>query len=109
MGAAMMLAICPQISSAEEFTSATFLTWSRTNQDWYLETTIATAIVIATQNSGKQVACLNDWYYKDAATKAARNDHIRGVMAQYPDHYPVGILIAVLQKACGSFKYDSGS
>jgi len=58
--------------------------------------------VIATQNNPQQAKCVNDWIAENQDVGYASVIH---TMRQNPQYHPHGVIIAVLQKACGSFKY----
>lgn len=83
------------------------LAWSKANQDWYFQTSVMMAGVVATQNTGTQAECVNDWYFKDEETIQSRNEHIRSVLRDHPEYHPAGVILAVLEKACGSFNFAS--
>ena len=82
--------------------SKAFLAQSEKSRTSYLRVSIMMAHMIAVENSQQQAACIGDWYSKD---QAARDQYIFGVMKEYPDAHPMGILVAILEKQCGSFKY----
>jgi hypothetical protein len=85
------------------FTSAEFLEWERKQQDFYIQVSINMAALIAVPNDKKQADCIDNWYN---SKKETRNEFILGVMKDNPDYHPHGILIGVLQKNCGDFKYN---
>ena len=55
---------------------------------------------IAAINTEDQGACIYRWYF-DEDVHAARKK-IQATMQDYPDVPPSGVIIAVLQKQCGS-------
>ncbi|MEM9375601.1 MAG: hypothetical protein AAGA72_05235 [Pseudomonadota bacterium] len=87
-------------------TSADVLTWAIESQDAYFQTSIGMAGVVASQNEGPTARCVDDWYFKDRATRQRRNDFIRETMRRFPDYHPAGVILAVLEKQCGSFTFD---
>ncbi len=93
----------PQPSHADTFKSADFLEWERVTQEFYIRTSVGMAGLIAVQNDKKHQTCLEGWYVNDE--KAATN-HILSVMQQYPDFHPRGVILAVLEKQCGTFTYS---
>ncbi|MEM9668639.1 MAG: hypothetical protein AAF950_06905 [Pseudomonadota bacterium] len=91
----------------ESFTSGRMLAeWSEDGQDSFFQTSIGMAGAIATQNDGQKARCINDWYFKDGATKAERNEAIRQTLARFPEYHPTVTLLAIVEKACGSFSFE---
>ncbi|MEM1383905.1 MAG: hypothetical protein AAGG06_09715 [Pseudomonadota bacterium] len=98
-----MAAFHAQNSLAEGITAADFLSWSRQSQDWYIETSVAMAGIVAAQNPTDHAECINDWYFKTDQTRQAAHDFVRGTMQRFQGHHPGTVMIAVLERACGSF------
>ena len=104
------LAICvamspmfyPQISSAGIFKSGEVLEWPRDSQSFYYRTSVAMAGLIAARNSKDHSNCVDQWYFLD--TKKA-DEAITEMMRETPDYHPQAVILAMLQKACGSFTY----
>lgn len=93
------------VASADDFTAADVLEWDTATQEWYFHASITMAGIVATQNPTAHAECINDWYFSsDAATREA-NAFIIETMRRFPDHHPGTTLIAVLEKACGSFNF----
>ena len=84
------------------FKNSDFLKWSEDNRSFYIRTSVGMASFIASKNDTKHADCLAKWYFTDQPKK---NAFIYGIMKQYPDYHPRGIIMAVLQKQCGSFRY----
>ncbi|MEO1324942.1 MAG: hypothetical protein AAFV59_18270 [Pseudomonadota bacterium] len=61
------------------------------------------ASTVATQVEPKIAKCIDDWYFKDEETRRRRGDEIRKVMQSVPGYHPDGVLLAVIQRACGKF------
>lgn len=83
---------------ADGFTSRDFLAWDKRDRDQWLEGAVLMAghmVHLHDQAKGK---CVWDWYVKDPAT--ARNQ-IFSSMRKYPDSTPTGVLISLMQHACG--------
>ncbi|UWQ73602.1 hypothetical protein [Leisingera sp. M658] len=99
------LALCPQLSAANGFTSADVLQWEQSAQDSMFQTSIGMLAVVASQMDDKaQLAeCIDDWYFADPSAKPARNGAIREAMEKFPDYHPQIILFAVVEKECGKF------
>ena len=101
---ALFVGLYPQTSAAENFTSEKLLAYEKEAQKNFIEISITMAATVATQANPKVARCINDWYFKDKPRQPQRNEHIVSVMRQYPGYHPSGVILAVLQKACGSFK-----
>lgn len=86
----------------ETFKSAKFLTYSAEAQKSYINSSVIIASLIASQNSRTQADCLHDWSGKHVG---GGYQPVIDAMRRYPDDHPSGLILAVLQKACGSFKY----
>ena len=95
-------AFVPQISYAEIFKSSDFLTWKSDSQAFYIETSIGMASLLAAQNDKAHAKCLEDWYYED---EEAGNRLVLETMRKFPEYHPRGVILAVIQKRCGSFNY----
>lgn len=80
-----------------------FLKYDYNSQDYYFKATIDAATVIAAQIRKDMSLCIADWYSDDPGTIKRRNTEILTIMEEYPDSYPIAIIIAVLQKQCGKF------
>lgn len=95
----------PYRSVAEGFKSQDVLAWSETNQSWYFEVSVTMAASIAAQNTKGQSKCVYDWYFQNGKRIAARENTVREAMTQYPGYHPQAVILSLLQKACGSFRY----
>ncbi len=99
---AVLLTFCMPSYAKNIFKNSEFLKWSEDNKSFYIRTSIGMAGLIAAQNDKKHARCIEGWYYSD---EGIENEKIYKVMRKYPDHHPRGIIVAVLQKQCGSFNY----
>lgn len=98
-----MMAVMPSVTFAKDgFTGSEFLTWKHESQLGYIETAIGMAGLIATQNDTQQSSCIDGWYYSD---KPGKSKIITDFMRNNPDYHPRGVILAILQKQCGSFTY----
>jgi hypothetical protein len=86
----------------ETFKSATFLEWEGESQKSYIGTSVTMAGVIAAQNMPSQAKCIDNWA---AQQHAAGYGSVIEAMKRFPDHHPATVILAVMDKACGSFKY----
>lgn len=83
---------------ADGFTSAEFLQWAEAKQNGYLTASATMTGVIAAQLSKKQARCIDDWYAQQAASG---HRAVRDAMRQYPQFHPQGVILWVVQNACG--------
>jgi hypothetical protein len=102
IGMALCLAFHPQLASAEIFKSSEFLTWKPESQSFYIDSSVGMASLVAAQNDKVQAKCIDDWYIAD---EAASIRYITDVMRKYPDHHPRGVILAAIEKKCGSMTY----
>ncbi|MEM7777760.1 MAG: hypothetical protein AAF732_19390, partial [Pseudomonadota bacterium] len=72
------------------------------SQRGYIATAAGMAGLIATLNKPEQARCVDAWIARHDASDFAP---IRRAMQKNGSYHPLGVIIAVLQKACGSFKY----
>lgn len=86
----------------ETFKSSKFLTYPADAQANYISTSAVAAASIAALNSSTQSKCLSDWVSKHRDTGY---QPVLNAMRKYPDDHPTGLILAVLQKECGAFKY----
>ena len=102
-GILISLAFHPQVSSAEEFTGEIVLGWSEEAQDHFLATSITmTSIVVGrTGRHGDLESCMTDWY-TEKDVRQERHIYIRKKLEAYPSYHPQGIILAVIEEACGS-------
>ena len=87
-----------QSAGAKNFTAHELLQWPKNKQNSYFQISISMAGAIAAQKESNIGTCINDWYFKDSDIQ---NQHIRNVMHKYPNFHPSGVILAILQKACG--------
>lgn len=103
MGAALAVALPAMLRANDNsFTAADVLGWEKANQDAFFETSISMAGVLASQSELPAARCINDWYYGPSASKASINDEIRSAMRQYSGYYPGIVIVAVIERACGT-------
>lgn len=100
----LLLLLYPQSLSSETFKSEAFLTWERSSQDFYIRTSIGMAGFIAARNDNAHARCLEDWYYSD---ETAANEAVLAAMRRFPDYHPRGVIVAVIEKRCGSFTFSN--
>ncbi|MEL6369169.1 MAG: hypothetical protein AAFR03_00490 [Pseudomonadota bacterium] len=102
-----VLTCYPQISLAEptkdaEFTVTDFLQWDRDAHRNYFRVSIGMATIIARRNDKAQGACISDWYFVGEETAI---DQIIDTMQEYPSYHPDAIILAFVEKRCGSMVY----
>ena len=88
--------------AADEFTAAEFLQQSEFNRSSYIRVSLMMANMIAIENDQKQADCIGDWYFAD---QKGRDEIMYSVMKKHPSYHPMGIIVAVIEKQCGSFNY----
>ncbi|ODR95210.1 hypothetical protein AUC70_05795 [Methyloceanibacter stevinii] len=90
-------------AEGEALTSKRFLEYPQTTRDNYISTAAMMAGVIATQNKPPQARCVDQWISKNHDSGFLP---VVDAMKKFSDVHPAGVIIAVLTKACGSFKYS---
>ena len=103
--ASLCTIVCTQAGSAvadDKFKSAEFLKWSQEERKSYIFTSVVMAGVIAGQNKPEQAKCIDQWM---ADYEPAGFPSVKDAMSRFPEHHPSGVIVAVLEKACGSVKY----
>ncbi|MFW8594713.1 hypothetical protein [Cribrihabitans neustonicus] len=105
-GILIALVLCPQLSAANGFTSADVLEWEQSAQDSYFNTSVGMVAVVGTQTNFPEniVECLNAWYWPNGSVNADSNASIREAMERFPTLHPQAIVLAVIERECGSFK-----
>ncbi|MEM9099047.1 MAG: hypothetical protein AAGC79_11040 [Pseudomonadota bacterium] len=95
----------PQTLSANGFTSAEVLGWQPKSQETLFQDSISMIAIVAGQTGdhGHIAKCIGDWYAEGAAGTTERNTQIRDAMWRFPDSHPQAVILAVVQKRCGSF------
>lgn len=102
MGAALLALTYPQTGLAETFKASDFLKWQLKSQTTYIRTSVGMASLIAGRNSKQQGECLDEWYFNDTPL---RDRFILDTMKRVPDYHPRAVILAVLEKQCGSLVY----
>ncbi len=103
--ASLLTAVCSYsvgTLAQETFKSSKFLEYPQAARANYIATAATMAGVIATQNQPSQARCVDEWVSKNERDGF---EAVLSVMRQQPNYHPLGVILAVLQKACGSFKY----
>lgn len=103
--ASLCIIVCTRAGIAEaddKFTSAEFLKWAAESQKSYIFTSVVMAGVIAGQNRQEQAKCIDRWM---GDNEPAGFPSVKDAMTRFPEHHPTGVIVAVLEKACGSVKY----
>jgi hypothetical protein len=94
--------ISTHAEASDKFKSAEFLTWAAENQKSYIVTSVVMAGVIAGQNNPDQSKCIGQWMTSNEQTGFPS---VKDAMTRFPEHHPTGVIVAVLEKACGSVKW----
>lgn len=102
--ASLCTIVCAQAGIADEaFKSSDFLAYSQDSQKSYIASSAMMAGLIASQNSPAQAACIDGWGVKQREVGYAA---VIEAMRKFPAHHPSAVIVAVLDKSCGSFKYQ---
>ncbi len=101
--AALVIAIYPQISGAETFTSREFLTWKSESRISYFRSSIGMAGVIATQIDKDKARCINSWH---AQQDQNGYPELLRTMRKFADYHPQGVILWLLQNECGKLNPD---
>ncbi|CTQ55598.1 hypothetical protein LP7551_04141 [Roseibium album] len=99
---AFSVLLCMRGYAETGLTSKEFLTWSENNKSSYVQISMMSMNMIALENDQKQSDCIGAWFTSD---RRAGEQYIYEVMQKAPDFHPVGVIMAVLEKKCGPFKY----
>jgi len=98
----IIFGFCMPVYAEDGFTSADFLEQPAESRSSYIRVSLMMANMIAIENDQEQADCIEGWYDSD---RSGRERFIYGVMEKYPSYHPIGIIMAVIEKQCGSFKY----
>mgnify|MGYP001794926308 FL=1 len=98
----------PQAVLSDEFTAADVLEWPTASQDSYFDTSIGMIAIVATQTGahGHVADCLNNWYWTKEGNDPEKNALIREVMGNLSGYDPQAVILAVVEKHCGTCKPD---
>lgn len=99
---AILIASYPQTSFADGFTAAEFLDWPAANQKLFIETSVLMSAVIASQNNQDVSRCVSAWHVRE---KPSAFSPIMKALRENRSFHPQAVILAVLQKACGSFVF----
>lgn len=88
----------------EILTTKKFLEWSPENQKGFIITTTMMGGLIAAKNRNGQAQCIDTW---NATHQKDGFKPVIDAMRKYPDYHPLAIVSAVIEKACGDFKYTT--
>lgn len=101
--ASLCTIVCTQASNADEaFKSSKFLQYAPDVQRSYVSTTTVAAWLVASQNNKSQAKCIDEW---GAANRDSGYQPVLDAMRRFPEDHPTALILAVLQKQCGTFKY----
>ena len=102
---AALLLVSTATASADDdiFRAEDFLTWERESQEYYFRISISMAGLIARRNDKSHGDCVDNWFFKN---QTSASDELLTTLKEYSDYHPDGIILAVLQKHCGTFVYS---
>ena len=93
----------PQVSWAEEFTSAQFMKWSDSAQSAFFQNSVLMASTISARISQSHAKCLNDWYFDYSGRRFERDQVFLDTMAEHPSFHPTAVVLAVIERECGQY------
>lgn len=103
--ASLSTIVCSSGASADDgFKASDFLKFPQENQRGYISASAMMAGLIATQNVPDQAKCISRWV-ADEATRG--HPKITEAMKVHGEYHPTAVIMSVLQKECGAFKYGS--
>lgn len=94
----------PQVSSAQGFTGAEFLTWSDEAQDSYIQTSITMATMVISETNNTAADCLDTWYLGEEDSQNERHAEIIGRINEFSTYHPSAVILVVIRNACGPLK-----
>jgi len=94
---------CGDLANSRSFNGEQFLEWDARDQKLFFDTAVLMAGSIASLNKDGQAKCIYDWYFGGEGDE--RRQRLIATIRKYPEHVPTGVVIAVLQKACGLLLY----
>jgi hypothetical protein len=100
--ASLSTIVCSAAFADDGFKSSKFLTYPADSQKSYIGTSVMMAGTVASLNNPAQAKCVDDWA---AEHQGSGYDPVISAMRKFPDDHPSGLILAVLVKACGPFKY----
>ncbi len=102
--ALMSTALYASGATAEAFTGEEFLKWERASQDSLIQISVTMTGIVATQGRKDISRCIDDWYSDSEGLRAQRHEEILQAIQENPEFHPQGVILAVIQQRCGSFK-----
>ncbi len=101
--ASLSTIVCSNAAVADEgFKASEFLKFPQENQRGYISASAMMAGLIATQNMPDQAKCIDRWVTEEATRGHPK---ISEAMKVHGDYHPTAVIMSVLQRACGAFKY----
>jgi len=97
------LGFCMPSYAEDRFTSKDFLEWEAISKKSYIQTSFMMASMIAAENNREQSKCISNWYGSD---QRGVEDYTFGLMQKHSTYHPMGVIVAAIEKRCGSFKYN---
>lgn len=92
------------VRAADGSKASEFLTNPTESQSGYIGASAMMAGLIATQNNRAQAVCIDDFVAKQ---KPLGYPQIVEAMRKYGEYHPSAIIMGVLEKACGKFKFGN--
>jgi len=98
----LVCSVAPGAFAGDGFKASEFLTYPAQSQKSYITSSAMMAGLIASQNNRAQAVCIDDWVAQQSGQGYGA---VVEAMRKLPDYHPSAVIVAVLDKACGSFKY----
>ena len=91
-------------AQGDSFTSSDVLAWSDEGQRAFYLNSFGMAGIVAMQTGVHEthVACINDLLAENSETYLPVSE-IRAVLESYPDLHPQAVVMAIINRECGSF------
>ena len=106
IGSALLMFSYSEKASADAFTNKDLLALPELQRKGYIDGVISTLWQVAALENLETGQCVVDWYYGEKIKE--RNWLIMRSLEKYPDYRPENILIALTERACGSYLRREG-
>ena len=96
--------LAAQPADSQGFTGNEFLQWSRDSQEAFVANSISMIGIVASQSREDIALCIDYWYPQDRAIRDQRRKFLIDQISRFPDYHPQAVILAQIQKECGSFR-----
>ena len=94
----------PLAASGDGATGHDLLEANHEAQTSFLQISMSMAVVVASQTRPDIAECIGRWYPADASIRKERHIEMLDNVKKNPSHNPTVIVLATIQKHCGTFK-----